>query len=361
MYVGIDVHKADCSVTVIGEKAEIVDQYSIRNTVKGWQRFFQRTSADSEVAIEASTASCPVFDLLVSKGYEVKLAHPMDLALIGKSRQKTDKKDSYILAVLLKSGFYPKATLPSRESRAERELHRHRIVLGKKRGKVQTQIKSLISRAVISDGEVKISDIMTESCRSELKKLPLMTAERLVVDHLLSEIDFLSSQINKVESELRKLAKKNHFAWIFMTVQGISYYSAMTVVNEVGDINRFRSSKQFCSYVGVVPRVFQTGEKEITGRITKRGNSYLRWILNQCVIHTVRYESPIRDFYLRVKEKKGECIARTAAVRKLVKIIFHMMKNREEYRYQDRELTIRKWRAVYGKSLRPECPPPAGT
>jgi transposase len=301
-----------------------------------------------------------VFDLLAGKGYHVKLAHPMELNLIGKSKTKTDRKDSYILAQLLRTGFFPEASLPSRDTRSDRELHRHRILLGKKRGKAQTQVKSLVSRAVIRDDDLKIEDILTGKSRKELKKLDLRPSERLVLEQLLSEIDFYSEQIKEVDKELRKLARKNNLARILMTIPGISYYSAMTVVNEVDDISRFKSAKHLCSYVGVVPSVFQSGDREITGRITKRGNSYLRWILNQCVIHTVRQESPIKDFYLRVKEKKGEGCARIASERKLVTIIFHMLKNMEEYRYQDRDLTVAKWRRVYGKSLRPDCPSPTG-
>lgn len=355
MYIGIDVHKDTCMVTDLDQQGEIVAQYSLRNTLTGWSKFFDRTSEDSLIAIEASTASCPVFDHLVNHGYRVKVAHPSDVTLIGRSKKKTDKQDSFLLAQLLRTGFLPEATLPSRELRSDRELHRHRIGLGKKRARAQLQLKSLLSQSMISDEHVKIRDILTGKSREELDQLVFLSSERNILDQLLSEIDFLTGQMRDIEKTLKHLARKSPSAKIALTIPGISYYSAMTIVNEIQDISRFQSPKQLCSYVGVVPSLYQSGEKEISGRITKRGNVHLRWILNQCIIHTVRYESPLRDFYLRVLEKKGVGCARTAAVRKLLTILFHMLKNNEEYRYQDRQLTLSKWKTVYGKSLQVDC------
>ena len=355
MYIGIDVHKDSCMVTDLDEDGKVISQYSLRNTLTGWLKFFDRTPVESSIAIEASTASCPVYDHLVSHGYCVKIAHPYDVTLIGKSRKKTDKQDSYLLAQLLRSNFLPEASLPSRVNRSDRELHRHRISLGKKRSRAQIQVKSLLSQSVITDDQMKITDILTGKCREDLDHMALLPSERIVLDQLLSEIDFLTGQMREIEKELKLLARKSDHAKLFLTVPGISYYSAMTIVNEIQDASRFNSSKKLCSYAGVVPSIYQSGDKEISGRITKRGNVHLRWILNQCIIHTVRYESPLRDFYLRVLEKKGVGCARTAAVRKLLTILFHMLKNNEEYRYQDRQLTLSKWKTVYGKSLQVDC------
>jgi len=355
MYIGIDVHKDKCMVTALGEDGEVLSQYSLRNTLNGWSKFFDLTPVDSLIAIEASTASCPVYDHLANHGYCVKVAHPLDVSLIGKSRKKTDKQDSYVLAQLLRSNFLPEARLPSRANRSERELPRHRIDLGKKRARAQIQVKSLLSQSVITDDLFTISDILTGKSRDALDKLSLLSSERTVLDQLLSEIDFFTLQMRAIEKELKSLARRNEKVKLLMTIPGISYYSAMTIVNEIQDASRFTNAKQLCSYAGVVPSLYQSGEKEISGRITKRGNAYLRWILNQCIIHTVRYDSPIRDFYLRVLEKKGVGCARTAAVRKLLTVLFHMLKNNEEYRHQDRQLTLSKWTTVYGKSMCVEC------
>ena len=351
MYVGIDIHKVNCPVTVLDTDGTEVDRYSIKNTKRGWSRFVERTPHDSEIAIEASTASCSVYDFLVEHGYEVKVAHPREVRLIATSKKKTDTFDSKILAQLLRTGFLPMVTMPSRETRAERELHRHRIDLGKKRTRIQIQIKSLLSRTTIPDEEINLLDLLTVKGITELKTIQLKPAEEFVLTQLLKGIEFLSNEIAEVDKELRKLAHLSEEAKIIMTVPGISYYSAMVIVNEIGDITRFASAKHLASFIGIVPSLYQSGEKRITGRITRTGNPYLRWILNQCVTHTVRHASPIREFYLRVKERKGAACARVAAERKLATILYHMLKNKEEYRYQDQGLTERKWKLVYGISL----------
>jgi len=238
--------------------------------------------------------------------------------------------------------------IPARQIRTDRELHRHRIQLAKDRSRTQIRIKSLIARTTLREDEIGINDLLSAKVRPDLDRLTLKGHERFVLENLLQEMDFYTEQIERADRELKELAKTNPQVKLLLTIPGIAYYSALVIANEIGDINRFDSSKQLASFIGIVPVVRQSGERQRSGRITRQGNVYLRWILNQCVIHTVRQASPLREFYLRIKERKGEGRARVAAERKLATIIFHMLKDLEEYRFQNEELTKKKWKLVYG-------------
>ena len=103
------------------------------------------------------------------------------------------------------------------------------------------------------------------------------------------------------------LLKKMKMAKLLMTVPGIGYYSALLIVSEVGDINRFPDSYHLCSYAGLIPSTHSSGGMTYHGSITKTGSRYLRWIMLECVHAHIRNEknSNIAQFYYRIAKKKG--------------------------------------------------------
>jgi len=351
MFVGIDVHKGSCCVTALDRSGTIVDQYQLSNSQFGWKKFFTRTPFGSRVAFEASSGCGPVYDLLEEHGYRVTVANPREVGLIRESKKKTDERDSEVLAQLLRTGFLPSVTIQSRSIRASQFLLRQRISLSQKRAKIQVQVKSFIRNTTIRQEEIDLTDVTTKNSRTLLEDFSLSPTEGYVLEDLLDEVDFFTQKIKELDKKLKKLAKDHDLVWILLSVPGISVYSALVILSEIGDITRFPSAKHLASFIGIVPRQYQSGEKEFMGHITKKGNASLRWILNQCVIHTVKYPSPLRDFYLRIKEKKGMACARVAAERKLVVILYNMIKNKEEYRFQNEDLTLRKRTRLYGRTV----------
>jgi transposase len=116
-----------------------------------------------------------------------------------------------------------------------------------------------------------------------------------------------------------------------MTIPGISYYSALMISAEIGDIRRFNSAEQLTSYAGLNPSVYQSGNKCITGHISKQGNKNLRWILTQVIHVGVQHDQRLALFFHRIKRTRGTNIAITASARKLLTIIFAMLKNNSKY------------------------------
>ena len=113
-------------------------------------------------------------------------------------------------------------------------------------------------------------------------------------------------------------------AKLLMTILGVGYYSALSIVSEIGDINRFPDSYHLCSHAGLVPSIHSSGEITYHGAITKTGSRYLRWVLLECVhihIRTNRH-SNITSFYERLVKRKGSSIAAVAAAAKLLKVVY---------------------------------------
>jgi transposase len=155
--------------------------------------------------------------------------------------------------------------------------------------------------------------------------------DRYEVDNYLSLLRHIEFKVDKTQERVEDYVAHNPHARLLMTIPGISYYSALMIVAEIGDIRRFNAYRQLTSYAGLNPSVYQSGNRCITGHISKQGNKQLRWILCQVVHVAVQHDHNLRSFYLRIKKTRGVNIAITATARKLLTIIFAMLKNNSKY------------------------------
>ena len=111
------------------------------------------------------------------------------------------------------------------------------------------------------------------------------------------------------------------------SIKGIGAKGGTILLSVIGDINHFESSKKLESYFGIVPTVRNSNETMRHGRITKQGSKLGRTTLVQCTLIAIRYSPYLRNFYVRLKQKKGSGKAIIATSRKLLSIIYETLKN----------------------------------
>jgi transposase len=156
----------------------------------------------------------------------------------------------------------------------------------------------------------------------------------MIIELMVRVIRSLNDEVNTVSKKILLLAKEDEIARLLMTIPGIGYYSALLIISEIGDINRFPDSYHLCSYAGLVPLTHSSGGVTHYGSsITKAGSKYLRWIMLECVHAHIRTEknSNIAQFYYRIAKKKGNSKAAVAAAAKLLKVVYWIMKERRMY------------------------------
>jgi transposase len=144
-------------------------------------------------------------------------------------------------------------------------------------------------------------------------------------------MDHLNAEMKRADLRVAQAFAESHQAQLLATIPGVGPVFALTIASEIDDIDRFHSAKHVSSYAGLVPSTSQSGAHAWHGKITRQGSAWLRWALMESVIHTVRYQSPIKDSYVRLKKRKGNKIARVAAARKLCTYIYHMLKEDKDY------------------------------
>jgi transposase len=130
-------------------------------------------------------------------------------------------------------------------------------------------------------------------------------------------------------------------------VPGVNVICAATFLAAIGDIRRFRSSRQLVAYLGLDPRVRQSGsEPARSGRISKQGSASARWALVEAAWNVVRQPGPMRAFYERVRARRGHGKAVVAAARKLASLFWCLLSRGEDYAHQQPSLTAKKLRLL---------------
>jgi len=189
-----------------------------------------------------------------------------------------------------------------------------------------------------------VSDLFGKKGRRFLAELVLPKAEEIILGSCLKLIDELDREVAALEGEIYERAKQIPDVKLLLRLPGLDVISIMTILAEIGDISRFRSPKKICSYAGLATRVHSSGKTHYTGHITKAGRSTLRWILVQVAHRAVKVPGPLREFYLRLKAKKGARVAIVAVARKLLVLIWTLLTRKQEYREPSRryEAKVRK-------------------
>jgi len=323
LYAGMDVHKRFCQIIVCTKEGEVVKKGRIKTDEKEIREFFYGLK-NVKVAIEASANYSYIVDALAKEGYEVLVAHPLKTRAIAEAKIKSDKIDAKILADLARGNLIPTSWIPPKEIRELRDLVRQRIFLVKQRTKIKNKIHAeLIKRGIECRG-----NIFTKAGKEWLHSLKIPAIETY-----LSIMEKLEEEIKKMDKRLKEEEKKFEEVKLLKSIPGVSTFSALVILAEIGDVNRFPDEKKIFSYAGLVPSVHKSGDRVYYGHITKQGSKYLRWILVECArIHVRKCDSKITEFYRKLRRKgKHENVAIIGAARKLLQTIYYMLKKGESF------------------------------
>lgn len=144
--------------------------------------------------------------------------------------------------------------------------------------------------------------------------------DNLVRDELLLRLDHYRRQLAVIDERLEQLRTRIPQVEALLDIYGIGLYTALLVIGELGEVDRFRSARQVGSYAGLTSRVRQSGDHCYQGAITREGSPWLRWILVEAAMKAIRDDRPLKNFYQRIRKRSGSKKARVAVARKLAEI-----------------------------------------
>ena len=163
----------------------------------------------------------------------------------------------------------------------------------------------------------------------------------------LRHIEFLDSEIEQVERLICQEALKSPQVRRLLTVPGVNVICAAVFLAAVGDVRRFKGSRPVVAYLGLDPRVYQSGSGPARGgRISKQGSPQARWALVEAAQSVAQQPGPLHAFYERIRARKGHNVAVVAVARKLAVLFYCMLTREEDYAHQQPSLTAQKLRRL---------------
>lgn len=335
LFAGLDMHQDSITGTIKDDAGNPVRVLKVETSPDGVKKLFERLNRKSVKAVFEASKNWPYYaELLRPYCGEIVMAHPLKVRAIASARIKTDAIDSNTLSDLLRANLIPASFMPSSEIVELRELLRYRAGLSRTRGEFKTKAKSILSR---EGKKCDFDEVTGKRARLWLNNLLLNELNRKELDYTVSLIDNISLEIQKFDKIIEKEQYKYPEVELLKSIVGINTYSGMLILAEIGDIARFPTPAKLASYAGIVPSTYQSSSVQYNGRITKRGNAHLRWILTQCTHASIKSRKPhkLKSFYIRLERKKGKQKAVVATAHKMLTVIWHLLNKNEYYAYRE--------------------------
>jgi transposase len=342
-YVAFDIHKHYVMVGAVNEEKEVILQ-PYRVLVNDLEEWIEAHLLSSDaVVLEASTNVWLIYDLLEPHVDQIVVVHPKHVKVIAMSSVKTDKRDTLALARLLAANLLTSVWVPSGEVRELRALVAHRRWLVKQRVSTRNRLHAVLHTHNLTPPE---GDPFSQANRDWWKDLALSSSTQLRIRQDLTLLDQFSELIQEVEAEMAQISVSATWASqlpFVMQLPGFGLLNTMTVLSAIGTISRFPSPKNLVGYAGLGARVHLSGQKHITGRITKQGRSELRQVMVEAAWSAVRHYDHWRRQYQALASRIGSQKAIVAIARKLLVVVWHVLTEQRADRFADPKAVARKF------------------
>jgi transposase len=336
IYVGIDAHLKSWKVSIYSQEFELKtytqppDSHKLMNYLK-----HHYPGANYKCVYEAGFSGFSSQRQLTKLGADCIVAHPADVPTTDKEKKsKNDRKDSRKLGRGLKNGDLKPIHIPDGEIEQDRVLLRTRDRIIRNKTRVKNRIKFLLMYLGEAVPEEFQGKVWSHSFIAWLSNMDLSPSPRKALNVYLEELQLLLKLEKELNKQIRILAKKDRYTEnlrLLMSIPSIGLTSAMILLTEIGDIKRFKKFKSLCCYFGLVPNMRNSGEITHVGGLTKRGNTYLKYILIECAWTAMRKDPALLMYYKSAVTHTEPNKAIIKVARKLLNRIRLVLSHKTEY------------------------------
>lgn len=383
--VGIDVAKDKHDCFIMNSEGEVLAKpFTIFNNKEGFDFLYKKiqsvSSSDNiKVGLEATGHySYNIIGFLLNKDLATFILNPLHTNLYRKSlslrKTKTDKIDSKTIAMMLLSDVSLKSYSDiSYHNEDLKSLTRYRFSKVEERAKLKTSLSRLAqilfpeleklvptlhmtsiyqlleefpsASAIASVHLTRLTNLLSKASKGHYDRETAikirdaaknsigsnMPAKSLELKHTIKLIRALTIDIDEIEAEISKMMDK--IASPITTIPGIGNNMGAMIISEIGDFSRFSSPDKILAYAGYSPSTYQSGKLDnCYAHMEKRGSRYLRYALFQATQRVCHLDSTF-SAYLAKKRAEGKhyYIAISHAVKKLVRVIFHLEKTKQAF------------------------------
>lgn len=340
--IGMDIHRTFAEV-VFWEDGRLRPAGRIDMTRSGLEGLGRTLTKDDEVVIEATGNAMAVVRVLGPYVARVIVANPLQVKAIAHARIKTDKIDAGVLASLRAADFLPEIWLPDAKTERLRRLVSGRNQVVRHRTRIKNEVHAILHAHLIP--RCPHADLFGQRGRAWLDRQPLPDDEMAAIMRHLRELDRLGEDLVVLDREIAQTGMDNPAVERLLSITGINLTVAVGLVAAIGDIKRFSSPQKLVSYIGLNPRVRQSGLGLAQhGRISKHGRAQARAMLVEAAWAAAKAPGPLHAFFIRIRARRGHQIA--AVARKLAVLCWHLLSKDVDYQWARPGLVANKLRSM---------------
>jgi transposase len=312
-------------MTALDSRGKQLNAQAVPNEVEALRAYFRQFRKPVRAAVE-SCGFWPAFRAAVGEEVEVKLVHAQRVKAIAAAKLKNDRIDSATLAHLLRCDLLPEAWMADENTRELRQQVRLRATLVRQRTRLKNQVHAILHQNGLKHGW---SDLFGKAGREWLEQAPVGEKARSALGTYLHLIDEFTGHVKQQDQQVKQFVHQDQRAQWLMTIPGIGQYSAMLLLAEIGDIQRFADKHALTNYAGLVPWLRESAEKRRSGGITRVGSPWLRWIMVEAAQVAVRTSPAVRHYFERLRRRKHRNVAVVAVARKLLVAVWALLQHGE--------------------------------
>jgi len=345
LYLGIDVHRKQLTVNVQNEAGESLVRRQVSTEWKRVRAFFTELArrAAEEGGYMAIVETCGFHEWVVELLAEFGCREVVVVQPTGRTKKKTDRRDAQALSEVLwlnrdrlAAGLSIRGLRrihpPNRTDAENRQLTALRVRVKQLRTRTLNKIHRILLKHNLGQ-HCPTKGLATKRARRWLEEqLVLPELDRLEIELLVAQWSLWDQQLATLDREIIRRQQLCPTAVLIASMPGAGSLGSLALASRMDRIERFPRPGSLANYWGLTPAVRNSGEAtDRLGSITKEGSRLARFVLAQMVLHVLRRDPTIRNWYQRIKRRRGAKIARVAVMRRLATILWHMVKHNEPY------------------------------
>jgi len=335
-YAGIDLHSSNSFIGILDEQDRRLFSKRLPNNLEtiliALEPFRESLAA---IVVESTYNWYWLVDGLMEAGYTVHLANPSAIQQYEGLKHADDKWDSFWLAHMQRLGILPQGYIYPKAERPLRDLLRRRMLFVRQRTTLILSFQTMV--ACVKGVKLSVQEI-AKLGRPELEALFGSEQMILIAEEELAGIAALSKSIKRMEQAIRAELKLKPEFELLLTIPGVGFILAATIMLEVGDINRFEKVGNYTSYCRCVGSRWSSNDKTKGKGNTKNGNKYLSWAYVEAANFSKRFCPQAERYYQRKAAKTKNVVAIKALSHKLARASYYIMRDKVPY---DKSLLFR--------------------
>jgi len=342
MFYGIDLHTDSFKAAVLTENTDEITFDTVSLKTDALKKFLSKLTSEDYVVVEASTNTFWFVDQVKDHVKEVYVVDPYKFSIIANSRKKTDKIDATKLAKKLKyyicydksADEFPTIYIPSKEVSELRSMFVTYEMLKKQACMTKNRIRSLLRQNGIFGFSKE--NLSYNHIQNKIRSLPVSDALSIQISILLSTLNSLEDEKENIKKAILKKGKIFHREiQILTSIRGVSPFLAVAIMSDIADINRFSNAKKLCSYLRTAPRIDASGNTAHVGKVNKQSRTLTASLMTESIKHFIDSSDRLHKFYFDKRKGKSAGKVRVAVMRKIIVIIYNMLKENKMYYYTD--------------------------